>query len=72
MHDSQNRPFGMVAIETTSTTERPLRLNRLTKTWEEDGTVIDYFVGESSGQRALLLTRSGAAALAQTFGASLP
>jgi hypothetical protein len=72
MHNKPEDPFGLVAIETTPTTERPLRLNRRTKQWEVDGTVLDYFIGESGGQRALPLTRRGAQALAETFGATLP
>lgn len=72
MHDHPDKPFGLIAIETTPTTERPLQLNRRTKAWEEDGTILDYFIGESGGQRALPLTRSEAAALAKTFEATLP
>jgi hypothetical protein len=72
MHDQPDEPFDMIAIETTPTTETPLRLNRATKAWEEDGEVLDYFVGESSGQRAISLSRKEAVALAKTFGADLP
>lgn len=72
INDRPDDPFGMIAIERTPTTEHPLHLNRRTKVWEEDGTILDYFIGESAGQRALPLSKSDAALLAAKFGAALP
>lgn len=66
------KPEGLFYKEETDDEFRLIGLNRQTGEWEEMPDLIDYFVGEGSGDEGIPVSEEEAAKTAESFGVNLP